>query len=172
MGWRRAILLGITAFSALAVLHCGGGDDSVQTDAPAVREHEQFKKAAVQLTVRSIRTTLSFYKDLGFESATYWPSSGVPLEATVRAGTVAIQLKSQEAIEETYPDLTPFPAPGAAMLVLTVNDIDQLFEEIKLGVTIIEEPHVKEPGLVEMTVLDPDGYYLILQERKGEKVSL
>ncbi len=171
--WMSVTCFTITLLAApLVLLQCGGNDKEATITTRNLGSHSMFKEVNMYLTVRDIRLTMDFYKELGFASATYRPAGGAPKQATIRAGNVVINLQSEDAVLEQFPDLTPFPAPGAVKIELIVANVDELFDEIKLTTTIVEEPNQPEPGYRQFVVSDPDGYLIVLKQPMGEKISM
>lgn len=68
-------------------------------------------------------------------------------------------------LTETPPDAEPPPPPQGVRLWLQVPDVAAAREELAAaGVVIAAEPEKKPWGLIEMSVLDPDGLELVLVE--------
>lgn len=68
-------------------------------------------------------------------------------------------------LTETPPDAAPPPPPQGVRLWLQVPDVAAARGELAAaGVAIAAEPEKKPWGLIEMSVLDPDGLELVLVE--------
>jgi predicted enzyme related to lactoylglutathione lyase len=68
-------------------------------------------------------------------------------------------------LTETPPDQPRPPRPAGVRLWLQTDDVAQAADELRARGVTIDEPAVRKPwGLIEATVVDPDGLPLVLVE--------
>jgi catechol 2,3-dioxygenase-like lactoylglutathione lyase family enzyme len=111
---------------------------------------------ALFLEVNNLEESLLFYRDrLGFDLESH-DSDAEPPIATVRAGSLKINLVQQ--VE------TMLKRGRGVHLVLGVHDVDALFAQVSAGDSPIQPPRDEGWGGRFISVLDPDGYRLVFVE--------
>ncbi|MFN7975582.1 MAG: VOC family protein [Acidobacteriota bacterium] len=115
------------------------------------------KIEACVLPVASVHASLSFYQELlGLEVVDESPDAAI-----LKAGEQEIVLLSLAAAEREPKFAGAIPG-GAVAIHLRVTDPDGLWERIRRAARILEPLGDREYGDRDFTVLDPDGYRLVL----------
>jgi catechol 2,3-dioxygenase-like lactoylglutathione lyase family enzyme len=116
---------------------------------------EKLRLEGLTLTVESVERSIAFYSGkLGLEVA--W--NAVPAFAMIRHGAGTIGLLSVvEARKEGVVDSTP-QQKSAIHVEFSTDDLDGLYDELKVKGVVFHQPPHDEPWERSMTAFDPDGY--------------
>lgn len=116
---------------------------------------------ALFLEVNNLEDSLSFYREqLGFDLESHNADAEPPL-ATVRAGTLKINLVQQ--LE------TMLKRGRGVHFVLGVDDVDALFSKISDSDARIQPPRDEGWGGRFISLLDPDGYRMVFVEWRSSE---
>ena len=126
----------------------------------------EFKKLTPNLIVSSVEQSLAFYCGvLGFTRTATVPDQSPFVFAAVQSGTVEIFLNAPGPAEEEYPALRGRPLGGTLTLFIEVDDIEQIYSELKARVKVVMPFEKKWYGTTEFAFEDPDGYVITFAEK-------
>ena len=127
---------------------------------------EKMRFEGLTLTVESVERSIEFYSGrLGIKVE--W--NAVPAFAMLRHGTGTIGLLSVvEARKEGVKDSTA-EQKRAIHVEFTTDDLDGLYEELKVKGVVFHQPPHDEPWERAMTAFDPDGYAVEFAQGKRGK---
>ena len=116
---------------------------------------EKMRFEGLTLTVESVERSIEFYSGkLGLKVE--W--NAAPAFAMIRVGVGTIGLLSvSEARKEGVED-TNAAQKGAIHVEFSTDDLDGLYEELKVAGVVFHQPPHDEPWERSMTAFDPDGY--------------
>ena len=129
---------------------------------------DKLRFEGLTLTVDSVAKSVEFYREmLGLEVA----YDSAPAFAMIKIGGElggTIGLLSLEEARKQGAEPMSSTQKRAIHVEFTIDDLDELFEELTVrGMTFHEPPH-DEPWERVMTAFDPDGYSIeIAQGRRG-----
>lgn len=115
----------------------------------------------IELFPGDIECSLAFYERMGF--TTSGPDQASPRYGTARLGDVRIGLAEATPIDpamRAYPMMTE--------IVIEVDDIHGFHKAlVEAGIELREELRERPWGLIDVRVVDPDGYYLRFTDRRS-----
>ncbi len=118
----------------------------------------------VNLFVKDIQQSISFYKLLGFEVIMTVPDKGDLEWAMLVTGGVTIMLQSFASMGDELPDIDRSKSGGTLLLYIKLKQIRIFFERIKDKVAVVKGLEKTFYGATEFTIKDNDGYYLTFAE--------
>lgn len=115
--------------------------------------------------VRDMTSTISFYKQLGFQLIATVPESGdAPLVwAMMVAGNVTMMFQSYESLGQGLPAVRREDG-GSLLLYIKLKGIRDFFDQLKDKVTIVHGLEKTFYGATEFSVLDNNNYVLTFAE--------
>lgn len=113
------------------------------------------------LMVKDVQQTVAFYhQHLGFNTLTTVPEQAPFSFALVQAGEVQLMFQEEHSLKEEYPVLnTTQPGPGLT-LYIKVQDVQQLYGQLKDRVKVLKTPHKMFYGATEFAIQDNNGFVL------------
>jgi uncharacterized glyoxalase superfamily protein PhnB len=126
----------------------------------------QIKKLTPNLIVRSVESSLKFYRDvLGLETAMTVPEQAPFVFASVANGAVEVFFNDQKVVAAEYPKLAA--TIGASLtLYLEVDSLEAVLERVKKAGAKISMPVTEQfYGMKEFAFEDQDGYTITIAER-------
>lgn len=123
------------------------------------------------LQVYDLQTSIRFYCDLlGFELA---GTSQEPLSwALLRRDGMDLMLNGAYEQDERPCSADPerVAAHGDTALFFACPDVDAAYGELRAGIEGLQEPTVRDYGMKQLYVRDPDGYNLCFQWPASEEM--
>jgi catechol 2,3-dioxygenase-like lactoylglutathione lyase family enzyme len=119
---------------------------------------------STMLCVRDVARSVAWYRDkLGFEVL-----KSEPEIALLRLDSGFVYLFAESPPTEDKPSEHLVPKPGGVILVLTVEDCREAYEELKArGVEFVESPEERPYG-IDSSFRDPSGnQFRLTQVREG-----
>ena len=124
------------------------------------------------LQVYDMPTSVRFYRDLlGFKMVNHSPLRGGDPDRVhwcwLRLGGADVMLNTAYEFDEERPvppDAARVMAHGDTTLYLGCPDVDAAYEELRAKGVEVKKPHVAPYGMKQMSLRDPDGYGLCLQQ--------
>lgn len=118
----------------------------------------------VNTFVKDINTTISFYKQLGFEVAMSVPEQGDPVWAMLTNGGAAIMVQALDSIGSDLPDIDRTRTGGTLLFYIKLKQIHSFFDTLKDKVEVVKGLEKTFYGATEFTIKDADGYHLTFAE--------
>ena len=123
------------------------------------------KQLTPNLMVEDVNGTIDFYtRILGFEVLATVPETGQFNWAMLKQGNVEIQLQVRGSLSEEIPAFKDKPIGGALTLYIGVDGIQELYERLKNGITIVQDMHTTFYGTREFAIQDNNGFVLSFAE--------
>lgn len=126
----------------------------------------QIKKLTPNLVVRSVETSLKFYREvLGLEAGMTVPEQTPYVFASVTNGVVEIFFNDQKVVAAEYPQLAA--TLGASLtLYMEVDSLEDVLERVKKAGAKISMPVTEQfYGMREFAFEDEDGYTITIAQR-------
>ena len=130
------------------------------------------------LFVRDIRSTIEFYKILGFHLIMSVPGEVVPGEsvpgegerelvwAMVTSGKVTFMFQTFQSLGDTLPQVSRQDG-GSLLFYIKIQQIRAFFESIKDKVNVVHGLQKTFYGATEFSITDPNNYLLTFAEDEG-----
>ena len=118
----------------------------------------------VNTFVKDIGTTISFYKQLGFEVAMSVPEQGDPVWAMLTNGGATIMVQTLESLDNELPGIDRTRSGGTLLFYIKLKNIHQFFDSLKDKVEVVKGLDKTFYGATEFTIKDADGYHLTFAE--------
>ena len=136
------------------------------------------------LFVRDIRSTIEFYKILGFSLIMSVPGESVPDEgvpdggvpaegkgelvwAMVTSGKVTFMFQTFQSLGDTLPQISRQDG-GSLLFYIKIQQIRAFFERISDKVNVVHGLQKTFYGATEFSITDPNNYLLTFAEDEGE----
>jgi len=131
------------------------------------------------LFVRDIRSTIEFYKILGFHLIMSVPGEVVPGEsvpgegerelvwAMVTSGKVSFMFQTFQSLGDTLPQISRQDG-GSLLFYIKIQQIRAFFERISDKVNVVHGLQKTFYGATEFSITDPNNYLLTFAEDEGE----
>lgn len=115
-----------------------------------------YKTITTNIMVDSVKESMEFYeKKLGFTPVVTVPNESEGFNfAIIVKDDISIMFQSKESLEEEYPSLQTDLIKPAFTLFITVDDVKELYEELKGNVEVVKELHQTFYGKDEFAVFD------------------
>ncbi len=126
----------------------------------------QIKKLTPNLIVRSVETSLKFYREvLGLETGMTVPEQEPYVFASVTNGAVEIFFNDQKVVAAEYPKLAA--TIGASLtLYMEVDSLQAVLDRVQKAGARISMPVTEQfYGMEEFAFEDQDGYTITIAER-------
>ncbi len=118
-----------------------------------------------ELMVDDMNASFNFYtKFLGFSCIVSVPEQQ-PFFVILQNGPVELMLYERKQFSEEIPQFKTMPVGGSIALYLTVENIDELYNDLKDKVTIIQQLHATDYATTEFSCEDNSGYVLMFNQR-------
>lgn len=118
---------------------------------------------APNLFVKDIRSTIEFYKLLGFQQIMSVPGEGQLVWAMVTSGSVTFMFQTFESLKDTLPQVSRTDG-GSLLFYIRIANIRSFFETIHDKVNVIHGLQKTFYGATEFTITDPNNYVLTFAE--------
>ena len=117
------------------------------------------------IMVEDVNETIKYYeKFLGFQKIKSVPAEGQFDWAMIARDGVNLMLQKRKSIVDEYPKFHGQAVGGALIFYISVKDIESLYAELELQVTIYTKLHKTFYGRKEFTIEDCNGYLLTFAE--------
>ena len=138
----------------------------------------ELKKLTTNLMVEDINRTIEFYKEtLGFEFVMAVPKDSqevlmeIPKDksliyAMMKRGSIEMMFQVKDSLSKDIPVFKDMAIGGSLTFYFEVENINDLYSELKEKVTIVKELHTTFYGMQEFYVKDCNGYILGFAEKK------
>ena len=127
-----------------------------------------YLNATTNLMVESVDKAIDFYKNvLGFAEVATVPGKSNEFQfAILSKDKLMLMMQEKSNLIEEYPVLRTEKVHPSVTLYITVDNFDELFEEIKSKHSINTEIHTSFYGAREFAITDVDGYVITFTEHK------
>ncbi len=125
----------------------------------------QFQGICTLLEVFDMPTSIAFYRDvLGFEIITASPKTD-PDWCWLRVGETELMLNTlhEQHDRPPAPDPGRVAAHGDTALFFGCEDLDSAFAHLRAHGLEVKPPVVRDYGMKQLSLIDPDGYNLCFQ---------
>lgn len=118
-----------------------------------------------ELMVDNIEDNINFYTNiLDFKMLAKYPESN-PSFLKIKNGNTELMLFNRKEFSKEIPQLKDIKIGGSFVLYINVDNINELYEDIKDKVNIIKELHNTDYGTMEFVIEDINGYILMFNQR-------
>jgi uncharacterized glyoxalase superfamily protein PhnB len=126
----------------------------------------QIKKLTPNLIVRSVETSLKFYREvLGLEVGFTVPEKSPYVFGSVTNGTVEVFFNEQKTVAAEYPELAK-TIGGSLTLYMEVDSLQAVLDRVKQAGAKISMPVTEQfYGMREFGFKDPEGYTITIAEK-------
>jgi Uncharacterized protein conserved in bacteria len=127
-----------------------------------------YMNMTTNLMVKSVNKAIDFYKGtLGFTEIATVPGKNDEFQfAILSKDKFMLMMQERSNLIEEYPVLSTEKVKPSITLYITVDNLDELFKEIKNKHPINTEIHTSFYGAREFAITDVDGYVLTFTEHK------
>lgn len=138
----------------------------------------ELKKLTTNLMVEDVNRTIEFYREtLGFEFVMAVPKDSqevlmeIPKDksliyAMMKRGSIEMMFQAKDSLSKDIPVFKDMVIGGSLTFYFEVENINDLYSELKEKVTIVKELHTTFYGMQEFYVKDCNGYILGFAEKK------
>jgi uncharacterized glyoxalase superfamily protein PhnB len=121
------------------------------------------------LFVRDIRSTIEFYKILGFHLIMSVPGEGEGelVWAMVTSGKVSFMFQTFQSLGDTLPQISRQDG-GSLLFYIKIQQIRPFFESISDKVNVVHGLQKTFYGATEFSITDPNNYLLTFAEDEME----
>ena len=126
----------------------------------------QIKKLTPNLVVRSVETSLKFYREvLGLETGFTVPEQAPFVFGSVANSAIEVFFNDQKTVAAEYPNLAR-TIGGSLTLYMEVDSLQAVLERVKKSGAKISMPVTEQfYGMREFGFEDPEGYTITIAER-------
>lgn len=126
----------------------------------------QIKKLTPNLIVRSVESSLKFYRELlGLEVGFTVPEKSPYVFGSVTNGAVEVFFNDQKTVAAEYPALAK-TIGGSLTLYMEVDSLQAVLDRVKQAGAKISMPLTEQfYGMREFAFEDPDGYTITIAEK-------
>lgn len=123
-----------------------------------------YKTITTNIMVKNVKETIKFYEEkLGFQKILSVPEEGEILNfAILVQDKISIMLQEQENLTSEYPTLKTDEIVPTFTLFITVDDVEEKYNELKDKVKIAKELHKTFYGKDEFAIFDNNGNILTI----------
>lgn len=127
-----------------------------------------YKNMTTNLMVESVDKAAAFYESvLGFSIMVSVPGKNGELQfAILTKDNLMLMVQERSNLTEEYPVLNTDKVKPSVTLYITVDNFNELYEEIKAKHPLNTELHTSFYGAREFAITDVDGYVLTFTEQK------
>jgi uncharacterized glyoxalase superfamily protein PhnB len=118
----------------------------------------------INLFVKDINKSITFYKQLGFEIVMSVPEQGDLVWAMITCGGVSIMLQTMASMGDELPDIDRKQTGGPLIFYIKLKQIRNFYEQIKDEVEVVKGLEKTFYGATEFTIKDADGFHLTFAE--------
>ncbi len=124
---------------------------------------------APNLFVRDIRTTIEFYKLLGFNLVMSVPAEAEDnlVWAMVSSGNVTFMFQTVQSLGDTLPMISRQDG-GSLLFYIRIQNIRSFFDTIKEKVNVVHGLQKTFYGATEFSITDPNNYLLTFAEDEAD----
>lgn len=131
-----------------------------------------YEKLTPNMMVENVNDTVKYYRDvLGFEFVMGVPEKSQEIVskpkvdqnlgfAVMKYNNIEIMFQAQKSLSEEIPEFGEMNVGGSITLYINVNDVKQLYNNLKDKVTIVLPLATKFYGMEEFYIRDYNGYIL------------
>lgn len=125
-----------------------------------------FKAMTLNIMVKNVAETLKFYEDkLGFEKVLSVPEEAEKLDFVImKKDEVTLMLQEQENLRAEYETVAQGEIVPTFTMFINVDDVKQLYEELKGKVELAKDLHKTFYGQDEFAIFDNNGNILTLAQ--------
>jgi len=125
-----------------------------------------YKGMTTNLMVEKVDDSVAFYQDiLGFSVVASVPSESGKLQfAVLSKDSLMLMLQEKSNLIEEYPILSTDKIHPSATLYIDVDNLDELYQDLKERHEILCDLHTTFYGSKEFAVADNNGYVLTFTE--------
>lgn len=115
-----------------------------------------YKTITTNMMVNNVKESINFYQErLGFISIVTVPSEGEEFDfAILKKDEVTLMFQSKASLIEEYPSLQTNSIKPAFTLFITVDNVQQIYQELKSKVEIAKDLHQTFYGKDEFAIFD------------------
>lgn len=123
-----------------------------------------YETITTNIMVKDVKETIKFYEEkLGFQKILSVPEEGEKLDfAILNKDKISIMLQEQENLISEYPTLRTNEIVPTFTLFITVNNVLEIYNELKDKVKIAKEIHKTFYGKDEFAIFDNNGNILTI----------
>lgn len=123
-----------------------------------------YETITTNIMVENVKETIKFYEEkLGFKKILSVPEQGEILNfAILNKDKISIMLQEQENLISEYPTLRTNEIVPTFTLFITVNNVLEIYNELKDKVKIAKELHKTFYGKDEFAIFDNNGNVLTI----------
>ena len=123
-----------------------------------------YETITTNIMVKNVKETIKFYEEkLGFQKVLSVPENGEKLDfAIIAKDKISIMFQEQENLLEEYPSLKTNEIIPTFTLFITVENVEQLYNELSGKVKIAKELHQTFYGKDEFAIFDNNGNILTI----------
>ena len=123
-----------------------------------------YETITTNIMVENVKETIKFYEEkLGFQKILSVPEEGECLNfAILNKDKISIMLQEKENLIKEYPTLKTEKILPTFTLFITVDDVTEMYNELKNKVKIAKELHKTFYGKNEFAIFDNNGNILTI----------
>ena len=123
-----------------------------------------YETITTNIMVKNVKETINFYEEkLGFEKVLSVPEKGDVLNfAILNKDKISIMIQEQNNLINEYPTLKTEEIVPTFTLFITVDNVEAMYNELKLKVKIAKEIHKTFYGKDEFAIFDNNGNILTI----------
>lgn len=126
-----------------------------------------YKKCTPECGVLDVNKTVEWYKDkLGFELVMTVPQSGRYEWALMKKDSVEIMFQTKKSLGDELPPIKSLPVSGSMILYVGVDNIKEIYDELKNKVRICKDLHKTFYGSEEFAIEDYNGFVILFSAKK------
>ena len=136
----------------------------------------KFNKLTPNFSVRDVKETVAFYKDLlEFKLEMVVPDGSTQIETIISEGVeyayammskngIYVMFLKEDSFKCDLPLLNEFPLGASVSFYIEVDDIEEVYNQLKSRVKIAKELETTWYGMQEFYIRDCNGYILAFAE--------
>ena len=136
----------------------------------------KFNKLTPNFSVRDVRETVAFYKDLlEFKLEMVVPDGSTQIETIISEGVeyayammskngIYVMFLKEDSFKCDLPLLNEFPLGASVSFYIEVDDIEEVYNQLKSRVKMAKELETTWYGMQEFYIRDCNGYILAFAE--------
>ncbi|MCI8640454.1 MAG: bleomycin resistance family protein [Clostridia bacterium] len=123
-----------------------------------------YETITTNIMVKNVKETIKFYEEkLGFKKILSVPEEGENLNfAILNKDKISIMLQEQKNLIEEYPTLETKDIIPTFTLFITVDNVNNMYNELKDKVKVAKELHKTFYGKDEFAIFDNNGNILTI----------
>ncbi len=123
-----------------------------------------YETITTNIMVKNVKETIKFYEEkLGFKKILSVPEEGENLNfAILNKDKISIMLQEQKNLIEEYPTLETKEIIPTFTLFITVDNVNNMYNELKDKVKVAKELHKTFYGKDEFAIFDNNGNILTI----------